>query len=108
MGIFHMGLAKGEKSRYVSPTMQELLRQNLLRVATAYAAFKGLSLRQLGSILGDDVRLFERLADPKKSFTIRKYDEWMAWFSMKWPDEAVWPEGIDRPAADASETERVA
>lgn len=33
------------------------------------------------------------------TITARKYDAVVAWFSANWPEGAVWPEDVMRPAA---------
>lgn len=30
-------------------------------------------------------------------FTFRIYDRAVAWFSDNWPENAVWPDGVERP-----------
>ncbi|WP_316184676.1 hypothetical protein [Bradyrhizobium sp. SZCCHNRI1003] len=77
---------------------QELIR-NLLGVAGAYRLGHAIELSTLGRRAAGDSRFFENLTSGGKTFTVRKYDELMAWFSANWPAGAAWPEGIERPAA---------
>ena len=77
--------------------MEKELIRNLLTVAQAYSAKREVSLSTLGRQAANDWRFFDHLSDSTKTFTARKYDQVMRWFSEKWPVGVDWPEGIDRP-----------
>lgn len=78
--------------------MERELAAHLLFVARAFAQAKGLSLTTLGRKAAWDGRFFDNLADPTKSFTARKYDEVLAFFSAHWPEDGLlWPDHIVRP-----------
>jgi hypothetical protein len=75
---------------------QELIR-NLLCVAEAFTAVRGVSPATLGRLAAGDWRFFVHLNDGSKTFTARKYDEVIFWFSENWPEDAVWPDQVARP-----------
>lgn len=77
--------------------METELRSNLMSCATAYAASKEVSLATIGRLAAGDWRFFDRLDDDAKTFTARKYDEVILWFSDRWPDDLPWPEQVQRP-----------
>lgn len=77
--------------------MENELRQNLLRCAQAYAAARGIELSTVARLSAGDWRFFERLDNDEKTFTARKYDEVIIWFSANWPPQAKWPKGVQRP-----------
>ena len=86
--------------------MERELAEHLLLVAKRFAEAKGLRLSTLGRMAAWDGRFFENLNDPAKSFTARKYDEVLAYFSAHWPDEGLeWPANVIRP--DRTEWQRV-
>jgi hypothetical protein len=76
--------------------MEDELRQNLLRCAEAYAQARGIGLPTLARMSAGDWRFFDRLRDDEKTFTARKYDEVVDWFSRNWPDGVDWPHGVGR------------
>ncbi|GJE54544.1 hypothetical protein [Methylobacterium thuringiense] len=81
--------------------MERELAAHLLLVAQAFADEKDLSLTTLGRLAAWDGRFFENIADPSKTFTARKYDEVLAYFSAHWPEDGpAWPEHISRPDRD--------
>lgn len=72
---------------------------HLLSVADAFKKATGL----------EDVTLSHRLfSDSKKlaalrngaDITVGRFNASMVWLSANWPDDAVWPEGVVRPAAE--------
>lgn len=77
--------------------MEHELRESLLRTATAYAGAKNISLSTVARLAAGDWRYFDRLSLDGVSFTARKYDDVMEWFSANWPEGAQWPEGVQRP-----------
>lgn len=78
--------------------MQQVLRDNLLSCATAFAKQRKVALSTLGKMSAGDAPFFQRLTDPSKTFTAQKYDDVMLWFSANWPDDIEWPDGVFRPA----------
>jgi hypothetical protein len=75
--------------------IESFLRENLLTMARACAAARGLTLKSISRKAVDDHRFFDRLIRKDGSFTVRKYDEIMGWFS----DPANWPAGTNPPPA---------
>lgn len=73
---------------------QELIR-NLNAVVEAFRKVRPLALGTLGRMAAGDWRFFDHLGS--KTFTARKYDHVMAWFSGNWPEGATWPESVGRP-----------
>jgi hypothetical protein len=77
--------------------MEKELIRNLLAVASAYRAAHGIELSTLARRAAGDWRFFENLGEGRKTFTARKYDDVMAWFSANWPAGATWPNDVARP-----------
>jgi hypothetical protein len=77
--------------------MEKELRDNLLACATAYSAVSRRGLATLGRLAAGDWRFFDYLQDDSRTFTARKYDEVIGWFSANWPASAVWPKSVARP-----------
>lgn len=80
--------------------METELRSNLVACASAYAAARSLSLSTVGRLVAQDGRFFDRL-DGGSTFTARKYDEVISWFSERWPEDLEWPADVPRPALEA-------
>lgn len=79
--------------------MENELRRNLLNCAAVFCAQRDIGLSTLGRLAAGDWRFFDRLSDDDRTFTARKYDEVVQWFSDNWPDGATWPSVVERPAA---------
>ncbi|MDP1866966.1 MAG: hypothetical protein Q8L13_11585 [Bradyrhizobium sp.] len=82
-------------------SMEEELRQNLNRCLAAFMAQRDIGVATVGRLAAGDWRFFDRLGEAGKTFTARKYDEVIDWFSENWPANAVWPEGVSRPKQKA-------
>ena len=78
--------------------MESELRLNLMACASAYAEARSVSIATLGRLAAGDWRFFDRLDDDAKTFTARKYDDVIRWFSDRWPEELPWPSEVVRPA----------
>lgn len=83
----------------MTQSFEQICKDKLLACAEAYAAQKNIKLTTLGRLVTNDSPFFSRLRDDRGSFTVRKYDEVLKWFSRNWPDDVDWPEGVERPAA---------
>lgn len=92
--------------RLSKSAMEAELRQNLLRLAEAFAQAAGIGLPTLAQRSAGDWRFFDRLRDDEKTFTARKYDEVVEWFSSNWPDGMVWPDGVSRGELSQKEASR--
>lgn len=84
--------------------MENELRTNLLSCAGTYAAAKGIGLPTLARLAAGDWRFFDRLNQNDKTFTARKYDEVIQWFSDNWPSDKDWPKEVVRPSPAETET----
>lgn len=107
MGCFRLFLlAKSEFSDYYLSAMENELRSNLLTCASVYTAERQIGFSTLGRLAAGDWRFFDNLSRDDKTFTARKYDEVLRWFSANWPEELAWPDNLERPTT--SEPERAA
>lgn len=84
--------------------METELRSNLMVCASAYAASRKLSLTTLGRLAAGDWRFFDRVTEGSTTFTARKYDEVIRWFSDNWPEGVEWPADVQRPFLEVLET----
>jgi len=82
--------------------METQLAQNLLTLGLKFSEVKKLELSTVGKNCAADGRFFSRIKTGK-TFTARKYDCVVRWFSAHWPDGAAWPDGIARPAVEADD-----
>lgn len=88
--------------------MEEELSLDLLRCAKIFAEAKEIKLSTLARLAAGDWRFFENLNVPKPTFTVRKYDEVIQYFSDNWPSDKDWPANIKRPTPTSpAETEKV-
>lgn len=84
--------------------MEDDLKEHLLTCAASYCAATGLADSTVGRVVTADGRFFERLRDGK-TFTVKKYDDVIRWFSANWPDAVVWPDNVPKPKADINTNE---
>jgi len=71
--------------------MENDLRRILIQSAAACATAHGCAVSTIGRRCRNDSKFFNRIADAGQTFTVRTFDEVMAWFMENWPD------GHDRP-----------
>lgn len=83
-------------------SIQVKLARDLLAVAKAYRAVRGVSMATLSTEFYGDSTFFDRIA-ANGDFGVRTYDKVMGLFSKHWPEGAVWPPNIDRPAVKRGE-----
>lgn len=76
--------------------MEQHLRAHLTTCLACFAASRQLSTARVATLAAGDWRFFDRVG-AGASFTVRKYDEVMGWFSANWPEGAEWPAGVPRP-----------
>ena len=88
-------IAKWDVSHY-NGGMETQLANHLLTLSDAFCAAKDLGESTVGRHCAADSRFFSRIRSGK-TFTAKKYDEVVAWFSANWPDDCVWPLAIPRP-----------
>jgi hypothetical protein len=84
--------------------MEEELKSNLKAVFSAFSDGSPLSAATVWSRAARDARFMERL-EAGGGFTVKSYDRAIAWFSENWPEGAIWPEGIERPAHSSEAAE---
>lgn len=84
------------------------LREHLVTLTDAYAAAEGLSRSTVAERAARDHKFINKITSggPRKggepsSFSVRKYDEVMAWFRDNWPKGTPWPAGVPRPKVAA-------
>jgi hypothetical protein len=82
--------------------MEEEMRLNLRRCAETFAEARKIGLATIGRLAAGDWRFFDRLENDEKTFTARKYDDVIAWFSANWPENAEWPSELKRPESPES------
>lgn len=78
--------------------MEQQLATCLVELASRFGAARGFEEATVGRLCAADGRFFARLRDGK-TFTIKKFDQVVTWFSENWPDDVEWPEGVQRPEA---------
>ncbi len=71
--------------------MEAELASHLISLGEAYGRARKLELGTIGRLCAADGRFFSRIGDGK-TFTIKKYDEVVAWFAANWPQGVAWPE----------------
>lgn len=79
--------------------METKLTAQLLELGTLYASAMRLEDSTVGRLCAADGRFFARLRHGK-TFSVRKFDDVVAWFSANWPADMPWPSDIERPADD--------
>lgn len=76
--------------------MDKLLRDHMLTVARIFASETGLPITTVSAKAARDTGFIGRIERDEGSFTARKYDDVMGWFSDNWPDETDWPADVPR------------
>ncbi len=95
-----MPVAKTEYSRYFAlMTITDQLRL----VVQAYVDRSGLPLSRLSHRVFAESKLLPLFMDGRASMTLTRADQGLAWFSLNWPEDADWPEGVPRPAATSTD-----
>lgn len=75
----------------------ELIRHLELLLAS-YQTRRDLQASTIGRLGAGDGKFFERLRSGA-TFTVKKYDYVVGWFSSNWPEGLDWPVGVPRPVA---------
>lgn len=76
--------------------METQLAHNLLTLASTYGALRQIGEATVGRHCAADGKFFSRIRSGK-TFTAKKYDEVVGWFSENWPDKSRWPIDVPRP-----------
>lgn len=79
--------------------MENELVAHLLALSMRYAEARRLEESTIGRLSASDGRFFSRIREGK-TFTAKKYDEVVGWFSENWPADAEWPSNITRPVVE--------
>jgi len=80
----------------------DLIREQLLAVSRAYGAAENIDLSTVSwRALGDGKKLAAIVEGA--DIQSRRFLKTMQWFSDNWPENAIWPESIDRPARQTAE-----
>lgn len=82
--------------------MEDELRNHLAVLAETYAKARGLEMVTVARLAAGDWRFFDRVDSGDSSFTIRKYDAIIRWFSGNWPAGLNWPTDVPRPAIEVA------
>jgi len=77
------------------------LRDQLLLVADTFTAARGLSRARVSTLVFNGGHVIDRVADGG-DVTTGNFEKAIRWFSANWPENAAWPDGVDRPAAGVS------
>ena len=81
--------------------MEAELRDHLITLAEAYAVNRDVKVGTVSLKAAGDTGFIQKLKDRSGSFTVRKYDEAMAWFGANWPEGLPWPSEVPRPKVAA-------
>jgi hypothetical protein len=90
-------IEKWETSHY-NRAMETELARHLLTLSEQFGSARDLGEATVGRHCAADGRFFLRIREGK-TFTAKKYDDVVLWFSQNWPVGVVWPESIPRPIA---------
>ena len=69
----------------------EIVKTNLLAIATSYRRATGASLTQISKDFYGNSVFFEQLRRDQHSVSVRKLDEMIEQFRQKWPPDTAWP-----------------
>lgn len=84
--------------------MESTLRRHLETCAAEFAKATQREPSTVARLSTGDWRFFDRLSDGA-SFTARKYDAILGWFSENWPDSTPWPVDVPRPVTAANDSQ---
>lgn len=78
--------------------MEAELKAMLSAVGAEFSRATGRKPSGVWASAAKDARFMKRLEDGQ-TFTVKVFDNAMAWFSANWPDGATWPTNVPRPDA---------
>lgn len=84
--------------------MESTLRRHLETCAAEFAKATQREPSTVARLSTGDWRFFDRLSDGA-SFTARKYDAILGWFSANWPAGTPWPADVPRPVIPANDSQ---
>lgn len=70
----------------------------LIQVAREYARATDLELKTVSWRLFEDSKKLEAMVEEGADIQVRRLEKSMRWLADNWPDNAVWPEDVARPA----------
>lgn len=74
------------------------LRDQLIAVADTYCLARRLSRSRVSTIVFSAGLTLDRIA-AGRDLSTGSFERAMRWFSDNWPEGAVWPDHVERPAA---------
>lgn len=82
--------------------MQKALSANLIRLRDDFMKARlkhgtPIGVSVLSRLVTNNGIFLGSLKGARTTFTVRRYDDIVALFSKHWPNNAAWPEGIERP-----------
>lgn len=69
----------------------------LLLVASTYAAAVNVPLTTVSSRVFDDSKKLPALADGNADIQVKRLEAAMRWFAENWPEGTRWPRSVPRP-----------
>ena len=93
--------ANGKKSLYkmdLNPLTAVMDAKHIPTLGRMIANHRGMKLSTISTEVAKAGHVFKNLENGRRSVTIRKYDEFLSWFSEHWPDDLDWPSDIPRPS----------
>jgi hypothetical protein len=94
-------IAKWDASHY-NAVMETQLANHLLVLSDGFCRARQLGESTVGRHCAADGRFFSRIREGK-TFTAKKYDEVVVWFSENWPTGCEWPNIVPRPPVSVRE-----
>lgn len=82
--------------KYPHTARMMTLTGQLLTVARAYCRARNLSIARVSTLVFNDGKKLDLIAQGADLGT-RGLERAMRWFSAEWPENAAWPDGIERP-----------
>lgn len=73
-------------------------KTQLVKLAGAFAAHRGLKLSTVSTYVAGDGKFFRKLEEGPASCTLARAQRIIRWFSDNWPEDLAWPADIPRPA----------
>lgn len=74
--------------------------ESLLIVCRAYSEALAIPMKTASSRVFDESKLLDAVLSGRATLTLARADKALRWLSDHWPDGAVWPREVARPAPD--------
>lgn len=78
------------------------LREQLVTIADAYGALRKIGRQRVSTLVLNRGATLDALAEGRVDVNTGTFEKAMRWFADNWPDDADWPENIDRPRTEAA------